>query len=84
MVRFWPANLCRDWPALPRMDVIFLRNVLIYMDEADKRSILARAHRLLRPDGYLFLGAAESTYNLSDLFRRAEWNVSGCFRPIAA
>lgn len=84
MVRFWPANLCREWPALPRMDVIFLRNVLIYMDESDKRSILARAHRLLRPDGYLFLGAAESTYNLSDLFRRAEWNVSGCFRPIAA
>lgn len=83
MVKFWPVNLCRDWPVFPRMDVIFLRNVLIYMDEASKRSILSRAHKLLRPDGFLFLGAAESTFNLSDLFRRAEWGISGCFTPEA-
>jgi chemotaxis protein methyltransferase CheR len=65
------------------MDVIFLRNVLIYMDEPSKRSILSRAHKLLRPDGFLFLGAAESTFNLADYFRRTEWDVSGCFRPVA-
>lgn len=83
-MRFWTANLYLEWPVLPRMDVIFLRKVLIYMDDASKRSILARTHRLLRPDVYLFLAAAESTYNLSDLFRRADWNVSGCFLPIHA
>jgi chemotaxis protein methyltransferase CheR len=82
MVKFWPLNLCRDWPVFPRMDVIFLRNVLIYMDEPEKRSILARAHKLLRPDGFLFLGAAESTFNLADFFRRMDADVSGCFRPI--
>lgn len=82
-VKFWPVNLCREWPVLPKMDVIFLRNVLIYMDEASKRSILSRARQLLRPDGFLFLGAAESTFNLSDFFRRTEWEVSGCFRPVA-
>jgi chemotaxis protein methyltransferase CheR len=84
MVRFWPINLCREWPVFPRMDVIFLRNVLIYMDDVAKRSILTRAHKLLRNDGYLFLGAAESTFNLSDLFRRTEWDISGCFRPVSA
>ncbi len=83
MVRFWTLNLCLEWPVFPRMDVIFLRNVLIYMDDADKRSILARAHRLLQPGGFLFLGAAESTFNLSDYFRRSEFDVSGCFRPVA-
>ena len=84
MVKFWPVNLSREWPVLPRMDIIFLRNVLIYMDEASKRSIMTRAHGLLRPDGFLFLGAAESTFNLADLFRRTEWEVSGCFRPVVA
>jgi chemotaxis protein methyltransferase CheR len=83
MVKFWPVNLCQEWPVLPRMDVIFVRNVLIYMDDATKRSILARIHKLLRSDGFLFLGAAESTFNLGDLFRRTEWEVSGCFRPLA-
>lgn len=83
MVKFWPVNLCQEWPVLPRMDVIFLRNVLIYMDDAAKRSILSRIHKLLRTDGFLFLGAAESTFNLADFFRRAEWEVSGCFRPVA-
>jgi chemotaxis protein methyltransferase CheR len=83
MVKFWPLNLTREWPVFPRMDVIFLRNVLIYMDETAKRSILARAHKLLRADGFLFLGAAESTFNLADFFRRTEWEVSGCFRPVA-
>jgi chemotaxis protein methyltransferase CheR len=83
MVKFWPVNLCQEWPVLPRMDVIFVRNVLIYMDDATKRSILARIHKLLRPDGFLFLGAAESTFNLGDFFRRTEWEVSGCFRPVA-
>jgi len=83
-VKFWPVNLCLEWPVFPRMDVIFLRNVLIYMDEAAKRSIFARVHKLLRPDGFLFLGAAESTFNLGDFFRRCEWEVSGCFRPVAA
>lgn len=82
MVRFWTLNLCQDWPVFPRMDVIFLRNVLIYLDDSAKRSILARVHKLLHPDGYLFLGAAESTFNLSDYFRRSEFDVSGCFRPI--
>lgn len=84
MVKFWPVNLCREWPVFPKMDVIFLRNVLIYMDEASKRSILVRARQLLRPDGFLFLGAAESTFNLADFFRRTEWEVSGCFRPVEA
>jgi chemotaxis protein methyltransferase CheR len=83
MVKFWPVNLCQEWPVLPRMDVIFLRNVLIYMDNEAKRSILSRIHKLLRPDGFLFLGAAESTFNLTDFFRRSEWEVSGCFQPVA-
>src|SRR5262249_31148542 len=59
MTTFTPMNLARAWPA-ETFDVLFLRNVLIYFDKDTKSEILARAHRALSPDGYLFLGAAET------------------------
>lgn len=82
MVHFSCMNLKREWPHMPKMDVIFLRNVLIYMDNASRKSIFGRAHRLLQPGGYLFLGAAETTFNISNLFERLDWKQAGCFRPL--
>src|SRR5205085_1724414 len=64
MVDFREVNLAAPWPALEPFDVVLLRNVLIYFDSETKRSVLGRVRRLLRPDGYLFLGAAETTMNL--------------------
>ncbi len=73
-------NLVEAWPALPEMDVIFMRNVLIYFDVSTKKHILAKVRRLLRPDGYLFLGAAETTLNLDDGFERMQFEKAGCYR----
>lgn len=70
MVTFRELNLARPWPYLPRMDLIFLRNVMIYFDVPVKKEILGRVARLVRPDGYLLLGAAETTFGLDDSFRR--------------
>lgn len=65
MVEFFQLNLVGPWPFLPQMDVIFLRNVLIYFDQDTKRAILAKMRRQLG-DGYLVLGGAETTLNLDD------------------
>lgn len=65
---FRELNLAAPWPAVPRMDIVFLRNVMIYLDLATKRRILAQLRDLLRPDGLLFLGAAETTYGIDDAF----------------
>ena len=83
MVEFREMNLTRAWPVLPRMDLVFLRNVMIYFDVEAKKSILGRAARLLMPDGYLLLGGAETTLNLDDSFRRAE-QLKGGFYQLAA
>src|SRR3712207_6142927 len=60
-VSFRLMNLTAPLPAMPPFDVIFLRNVLIYFDVATKKTVLRNVARLLRPDGWLFLGAAETT-----------------------
>jgi len=80
MIEFFQMNLITPWPPLSAMDVIFLRNVLIYFDVATKQQILARVRKVLRPDGFLFLGGAETTMNLDDSFERVPYERSGCYR----
>jgi len=77
MVDFQELNLARPWPALPPMDLVLLRNVMIYFGVETKKDILARLVRVLKPDGYLLLGGAETTLNLSDAYRRVEPLKSG-------
>src|SRR5262249_2266712 len=55
MVEFFRMNLISGWPPLAAMDVIFLRNVLIYFDTETKKAILNKLRLLLKPQGYLFL-----------------------------
>lgn len=80
MVKFQEVNLIRTWPAFPPLDVVFIRNVLIYFDVQTKKTILGRIRRLLKPDGYLFLGGAETTLNLDENFERLPVERAGCYR----
>ena len=64
MVRFELHNLAAPWPAMPLMDIVMMRNVLIYFDIPTRAQLLAKVRRLLRPEGYLLLGSAETTLNL--------------------
>jgi chemotaxis protein methyltransferase CheR len=79
-VRFSHLNLVQPWPAMPLWDLVFLRNVMIYFENEAKSLILNRVARLLRPDGYLVLGGAETTLNLSDSFARVEALKSGFYQ----
>jgi len=82
-VEFRRVNLIEAWPALPMFDLVFIRNVMIYFDVDAKRSILSRIRQRLRPDGHLFLGAAETTLNIDAGFARTEYERAGCYRPAA-
>jgi chemotaxis protein methyltransferase CheR len=78
-VEFRQLNLLEDF-SLPPMDVIFLRNVMIYWDVPTRQAVLARIRRVLRADGYLVLGAAETTYHLDESFERVNLGHSSWFR----
>jgi chemotaxis protein methyltransferase CheR len=70
MVSFFHHNLARDQPNLPPVDILSMRNVLIYFDVATKRLVLDRIRRFLRPGGLLILGTAETTLNIDERFER--------------
>jgi chemotaxis protein methyltransferase CheR len=69
MVQYRPLNLLSDFAHLGSFDVVFCRNVLIYFDQETKISVLNRIARLLDPDGFLVLGAAETVVGLTDAFK---------------
>ncbi len=62
LVRFRSMNLT-DSAAMKSMrgfDVIFCRNVLIYLDDSSRNQILQHLYDALAPGGWLFLGHSES------------------------
>jgi chemotaxis protein methyltransferase CheR len=61
LVQFARLNLMdASYPFDRDVDVIFLRNVLIYFDKADQEKVIIRLVEHLRPGGYLILGHSES------------------------
>jgi chemotaxis protein methyltransferase CheR len=81
IVEFGELNLNEVWSGVPPCDLVFMRNVLIYFDVETKKTILAKLRRVLRPDGYLFLGGAETTMNLDDAYQRVVFAKNGgCYR----
>jgi len=79
-VSFKLMNLTAPMPPMQPFDVIFLRNVLIYFDVATKKSVLGNVARLLRPDGWLFLGAAETTIGIDDNYERVAAGRTSAYR----
>ena len=60
LCNFRVANLCgNQLPFTEKFDLIFLRNVMLYFSQESRKKLLANMHRLLAPDGLLFLGSSE-------------------------
>jgi chemotaxis protein methyltransferase CheR len=80
MAEFRQLNLMQSWSSIPEIDVIFLRNVLIYYDLATKKDLLKKVKQQLKKDGYLFLGSAETIINLDSSFKKVSFNKSICYQ----
>jgi chemotaxis protein methyltransferase CheR len=51
------------------LDIIFCRNVIIYFDDASKRTVVQNFYNRLLDGGYLLLGHSESLISLSTQFK---------------
>lgn len=84
LIEFRQLNLVKPWPILPMFDVIFIRNVMIYFDLDSKRTILKKIRQCLQPNGYLFLGTAETTMNIDPDWQPATLGRATVYQTQAA
>ncbi len=81
LVEFRCLNLNGPWPALPPCDVIFLRNVMLYFDVPTRASLVTKMRRVLKPDGALFLGGAETMIGIDTGYDRLAGTGCSYYRP---
>ncbi|MDQ1695199.1 MAG: chemotaxis protein methyltransferase CheR [Frankiaceae bacterium] len=70
LVEFRHHNLVTDAPPFEagELDLVLCRNVTIYFDRTTTKRLMQRLHGCLRDGGYLFLGHAETLWQISDDF----------------
>jgi chemotaxis protein methyltransferase WspC len=85
-VRFVRANLAAAefLPAEAPFNVIFCRNLFIYLSEEARRTALGHLRRLLLPGGALQFAAVESAFLIGTGFHRQAEDASVVFTPAAA
>ena len=84
LIRFERVNLRDDskMTFFKGMDIIFCCNVLIYFDLNSKRKVMQHFYSNLLPGGYLFLGHAESLYQVDDRFHLVHFpGAIGYWKP---
>jgi chemotaxis protein methyltransferase CheR len=70
IVRFHRLNLNDEsYGVTGRFDLIFCRNVLIYFNADSRRRTIGRLLSYLAPDGYFFVGHAESLHGVTSEVR---------------
>ena len=81
LVHFDFHNLKTEY--LPqRNDIIFCRNVMMYFDEAEQKRLTEKFARCLNPEGYLFVGHAESLLGLTDKFSMVHRNSGTAYQRV--
>ena len=81
LVEVRSLNLNATWPMMPPCDIVFLRNVMIYFDVATRATLIKKMRTVLRPDGALFLGGAESLIGTDTGYVRLAGGGCSYYRP---
>jgi two-component system, chemotaxis family, CheB/CheR fusion protein len=71
IILFALHDLLKD-PPFSHVELVSCRNVLIYLDRELQEQVCSTFHYALEPNGYLFLGPAETAENPAGLFRSVD------------
>jgi chemotaxis protein methyltransferase CheR len=74
-VQFAQVNLNDPLPDVGQFDVIFLRNILIYFQNDQKRKVVESVVQRLRPHGLLIVGHSENLMGITDRVRQVRPTV---------
>ena len=80
MVEFSRFNLKQAMTGLAVLDVVFLRNVVIYFSEQLKKDLFHRVAERLHPGGWMFLGTGETVVGHTDKFEIIEFEGAVVYR----
>ncbi|HRP02231.1 MAG TPA: CheR family methyltransferase [Candidatus Kapabacteria bacterium] len=77
-IDFIRMNLIKEFYKIPNNEynIIFFKNLLIYLNENSRQYILTNIKRALKPDGVLFVGVSEVNYFLRNGFEAINHNLS--------
>ncbi|MBU1862726.1 MAG: protein-glutamate O-methyltransferase CheR [Candidatus Omnitrophica bacterium] len=64
---FIQNNLLHPFP-FKNIDIVFLRNALIYFNEESKQKVINNIENVIVPKGYLFLGLSETLFDVKSTF----------------
>ncbi|MBU1906312.1 MAG: tetratricopeptide repeat protein, partial [Candidatus Omnitrophica bacterium] len=85
LVSFKDHNLSRDQfsqDGMQNLDIIFCRNVTIYFDLQTTKRVIANFYNCLRQGGYLFLGHAETLWQINDKFETVEFPQTFIYKKV--
>ncbi len=68
MVEYKEFNLLNDPASLGTFDIVFCRNVLIYLDQSTKTRVLENVWQRMPADGVLYMGGAETVMGVTERF----------------
>jgi chemotaxis protein methyltransferase CheR len=68
-VRFTQHNLMDRLPSLDQFDAVFVRNVMIYFDQASREKVLDHIFNSMRPSALLLVGESESLLSVKHGFQ---------------
>lgn len=72
---FRQFNLMNPFPFRKKFHIVFMRNVMIYFDDATKHQLLLKVYDCLEPGGYLFVGTTESVDRKGTNFKYVEPSI---------
>ena len=82
-VEFKKANLLKPLPPLPKMDLVFCRNVAIYFSREDRGKLYGKIADQLNENGIMIISSTESLIGITERFTQEKYRDTFYYRKVS-